>query len=149
VLSAEPLSTIVAVEPAAMPGRTVIQWDKDDVAAVGLVKIDLLGLGILTVLADTIALAARHRDEHIDLAALPRDDPATYEMIRAADTLGVFQIESRAQMATLPRMAPERFYDLVVRIEARRATRRGARRRASRGNASERPHDRHRRDDRP
>ncbi len=116
VLSADPLASLVPIESAAMAGRTVIQWDKDDIASIGLVKIDLLGLGILTVLGDAIALVEEHRGERIDLGRIPPDDPGTFEMIRAADTLGVFQIESRAQMATLPRMSPERFYDLVVQV---------------------------------
>jgi error-prone DNA polymerase len=116
VLTGRPLANIVPIEPASMDGRTVIQWDKDDLGPVGLVKIDLLGLGILTLLADALELVREHRNETLDLAHLPPDDPATYRMIQKADTVGVFQIESRAQMSTLPRMAPERFYDLVVQV---------------------------------
>lgn len=116
VLTGEPLSSVVPIEPASMADRTVIQWDKDDLDPVGLVKIDLLGLGMLTLLSDAIALVKQHRGETIELARIPPDDPATYAMIRRADTVGVFQIESRAQMSTLPRTAPRRFYDLVVQV---------------------------------
>ncbi|MBW2461033.1 MAG: error-prone DNA polymerase [Deltaproteobacteria bacterium] len=116
VLTREALRDVVPIEPAAMAGRTVIQWDKSDLGHVGLVKVDLLGLGVLTLLGDALALVDKHRGERLDLARLPVDDPPTYRMIRKADTVGVFQIESRAQMATLPRMAPERFYDLVVQV---------------------------------
>ena len=116
VLTGEPLHTVVPIEPAAMEGRTVIQWDKDDLDPVGLVKIDLLGLGMLTLLADALGHVERVRGVKLDLAHLPPDDPETYAMIRAADTVGVFQIESRAQMSSLPRTAPRRFYDLVVQV---------------------------------
>lgn len=116
VITGEPLSSIVPIEPASMDERTVIQWDKDDLGPVGLVKIDLLGLGILTLLADALELVAEHRGERLDLGCLPPDDPKTYAMIRRADTVGVFQIESRAQMNALPRTRPERFYDLVVQV---------------------------------
>jgi error-prone DNA polymerase len=116
VLTGEPLHGVVPIEPAAMEGRTVIQWDKDDLDPVGLVKFDLLGLGMLTLLSDALDLIRAHRGEHIDLAKLPPDDPATYAMIRRADTVGLFQIESRAQMSSLPRNRPERFYDLVVQV---------------------------------
>ena len=116
VLTGEPLSSVVPIEPASMDGRTVIQWDKDDLGPVGLVKIDLLGLGMLTLLADALELVERHRGERLDLGTLPPDDPKTYAMIRRADTVGVFQIESRAQMNVLPRTRPERFYDLVVQV---------------------------------
>ena len=116
VLTGEPLSRVVPIEPASMAERTVIQWDKDDLGPLGLVKIDLLGLGMLTLLADALRLCERHRGETIDLGRLPPDDPETYAMIRRADTVGVFQIESRAQMNTLPRTRPERFYDLVVQV---------------------------------
>ncbi|MFW6052030.1 MAG: DNA polymerase III subunit alpha [Myxococcota bacterium] len=116
VLTGEPLAEVVPIEPAAMEGRTVIQWDKDDLDPVGLVKLDLLGLGMLTLLSDGLELVKRHRGETIDLAALPPDDPAVYRMIQHADTVGLFQIESRAQMSSLPRNRPERFYDLVVQV---------------------------------
>ena len=116
VLTGEPLCTVVPIEPASMEGRTVIQWDKDDLGPVGLVKIDLLGLGMLTLLSDAAELVRKHRGARIDLARLPPDDPDVYAMIRRADTVGLFQIESRAQMSVLPRKAPERFYDLVVQV---------------------------------
>ncbi len=110
------LDEVVPIEPAAMPGRRVVQWDKDDCADLGIIKIDLLGLGMLEALEETTRLVRGFEGARIDLAHLPPDDPATYAMIRAADTIGTFQIESRAQMATLPRMKPERFYDLVVEV---------------------------------
>jgi error-prone DNA polymerase len=116
VLAAGRLDDVVPLEPAAMPGRVVIQWDKDDCADLGIIKIDLLGLGMLAALEEAVPLIRRHEHVHLDLAHLPPDDPETYAMIRRADTVGVFQIESRAQMATLPRMRPERFYDLVVEV---------------------------------
>jgi error-prone DNA polymerase len=109
------LDGIVPIEPAAMPGRAVIQWDKDDCAALGLVKVDLLGLGMMALLQDAIGMIAE-RGGVVDLAHLPPDDPQVYAMLRKADTIGVFQVESRAQMATLPRLKPERFYDLVVQV---------------------------------
>jgi error-prone DNA polymerase len=99
-----------------MPGRRVIQWDKEDCADLGLIKIDLLGLGMLDALEQTLPMIRAHEGVEIDLAHLPPDDPKTYDMIQRADTVGVFQIESRAQMATLPRMKPRNFYDLVVEI---------------------------------
>src|SRR6267143_6809615 len=115
VIAAGRLDEVVPLEPATMPGRVVIQWDKDDCAALGIVKVDLLGLGMMAVLQDAITLV---RDEggEFDLARLPPDDPAVYAALQRADTLGVFQVESRAQMATLPRIHPERFYDLVVQV---------------------------------
>jgi error-prone DNA polymerase len=116
VLGRGRLDDVVPLEPATMPGRVVIQWDKDDCADLGIIKVDLLGLGMLQVLEDVVPLIRRHEGVVVDLAHLPPDDPKTYEMIRRADTVGVFQIESRAQMATLPRMRPERFYDLVVEV---------------------------------
>ncbi|HHQ47773.1 MAG TPA: DNA polymerase III subunit alpha, partial [Acidobacteria bacterium] len=116
VLAAGRLDEIVPLEPAAMEGRTVIQWDKDDIAGLGIIKVDLLGLGMLAALEEAIPLIRTHEGVEIDLAHLPPDDPETYEMIRRADTVGVFQIESRAQMASLPRNAPRRFYDLVVQV---------------------------------
>jgi len=116
VISAGRLDEIVPIEPAAMTDRRVVQWDKEDCADLGIIKIDLLGLGMLAALEDTIELVRHHEGVALDLAQLPADDPTTYEMIRRADTVGTFQIESRAQMATLPRMKPERFYDLVVEV---------------------------------
>jgi len=116
VISAGRLDEVVPIEPAAMAGRRVIQWDKDDCADLGIIKIDLLGLGMLAALEEMIPAIREHQGRQIDLAHLPPDDPKTYSMIRSADTVGVFQIESRAQMATLPRMKPRNFYDLVVEI---------------------------------
>src|SRR5271165_1345570 len=116
VIAAQPLDEIVPLEPASMPGRVVIQWDKDDCADLGIIKIDLLGLGMLAALKEAIPLIRAHEGVEIDLAHLPPDDPGVYAMLRRADTVGVFQVESRAQMATLPRMKPERFYDLVVEV---------------------------------
>ncbi|MCP5064967.1 MAG: DNA polymerase III subunit alpha, partial [bacterium] len=116
VIAQDRLDEVVPIEPAAMPGRQVIQWDKDDCADLGIIKIDLLGLGMLDALEQMIPLIREHEGVEIDLAHLPPDDPLTYEMIQKADTVGVFQIESRAQMATLPRMKPSCFYDLVVEI---------------------------------
>jgi error-prone DNA polymerase len=143
------LSSVVPLENASMPGRVVVQWDKDDCADMGLIKVDLLGLGMMAVLQDTLTLINTGREgdacrevrdgrehdacrdsrqeippdvvDHPDgramtLASLPPDDPQVYEMLRAAETIGVFQVESRAQMATLPRLRPEKFYDLVVEV---------------------------------
>ncbi|MBJ70473.1 MAG: error-prone DNA polymerase, partial [Sandaracinus sp.] len=115
VLTGEPLSSVVPIEPAAMEGRTIIQWDKDDLGPVGLVKIDLLGLGMLTLLSDALD-RVRARGVPLDLHTIPADDPETYALIQRADTVGVFQVESRAQMNVLPRTRPERFYDLVVQV---------------------------------
>ncbi|MEQ8762773.1 MAG: error-prone DNA polymerase [Planctomycetota bacterium] len=116
VMAAGRLDEVVPLEPASMPGRVVVQWDKDDCADLGIIKVDLLGLGMLAALEEAVPLIRAKEHVHLDLAHLPPDDPKTYEMIRAADTVGVFQIESRAQMASLPRNAPERFYDLVVQV---------------------------------
>lgn len=110
------LDEVVPLEPAAMEGRTIIQWDKDDCADLGLIKVDLLGLGMLAALEDSIPMIRSHEGVDLDLAHLPPDDPETYAMIRRADTAGVFQIESCAQMASLPRNRPECFYDLVVQV---------------------------------
>jgi error-prone DNA polymerase len=109
------LDSVVPLEPATMPGRSVIQWDKDDCAALGIVKVDLLGLGMMSLLQDALGML-RERGTEVDLAHLPPDDPRVYAMLQQADTIGVFQVESRAQMATLPRLRPERFYDLVVQV---------------------------------
>jgi error-prone DNA polymerase len=110
------LDSVVPLEPATMPGRTVVQWDKDDCADLGLIKVDLLGLGMMAVLEDSIQLIRNHYREEVDLAHLPENDPPTYAAIQKADTVGMFQIESRAQMACLPRMRPDHFYDLVVQV---------------------------------
>ncbi len=109
------LDEIVPLEPASMPNRTVLQWDKDDVEQMKLIKIDLLGLGMMAALEDAVAIL-NSRGTPCDLSQLPPDDPAVYDAACAADTVGVFQIESRAQMATLPRMQPRKFYDLVVEV---------------------------------
>jgi error-prone DNA polymerase len=116
VIGAGPLDEVVPLEPAAMPGRVVIQWDKEDCADLGIIKIDLLGLGMLAVLEEAIPMVRAHEGTAVDIAHLPSDDPAVYEMLQRADTVGVFQVESRAQMATLPRMKPRTFYDLVVEV---------------------------------
>jgi len=116
VIAAGRLDEVVPLEPASMPGRVVVQWDKDDCADLGIVKVDLLGLGMMAVLAEAAPLIREHEGVELDYAQLPPDDPEVYRMLRAADTVGVFQVESRAQMATLPRMKPERFYDLVVEV---------------------------------
>jgi len=105
---------VVPLEPATMPGRSVIQWDKDDCAALGIVKVDLLGLGMMALLEDALEMI-RRRGGSVDLAHLPQDSEV-YDMLKKADTIGVFQVESRAQMATLPRLRPECFYDLVVQV---------------------------------
>jgi error-prone DNA polymerase len=109
------LDSVVPLEPATMPGRTVVQWDKEDCADLGIVKVDLLGLGMMAVLRDSIALIRDHYEEEVDLAHLPQA-PDVYDTIRRADTIGMFQIESRAQMASLPRNNPTRFYDLVTQV---------------------------------
>ena len=116
VLTQEPLATIVPIEPASMADRTVIQWEKDDLDPVGLVKIDLLGLGMLTLMQDCLQYIRTMRGAHIDLGTLDLDDQAVYDDLCAADTIGVFQVESRAQMNTLPRLKPRCFYDLVVEV---------------------------------
>src|SRR2546422_9053639 len=110
------LDSVVPLEPATMPGRTVVQWDKDDCADMGIVKVDLLGLGMMAVLEDSLKLIRDHHNEEVDLAHLPENDPASYAAMQKADTVGMFQIESRAQMSCLPRMRPERFYDVVVQV---------------------------------
>lgn len=110
------LDELVPIENAAMPERTVIQWDKDDLDAVGLLKIDVLALGMLSCVRRALELMARHRSRDWGLADIPAEDPAVYRMLQKADTLGVFQIESRAQMSMLPRLRPANFYDLVIQI---------------------------------
>jgi len=116
LLGHEPVSTLVPIENATMEERTVIQWDKNSLEELGLFKIDLLGLGALHQLHRGFDLIERHDGERFTLATIPAEDPATFEMIRRADTVGVFQIESRAQMAMLPRLKPETYYDLVVEV---------------------------------
>ncbi len=115
IICQDKLSTFVPLENASMPGRVVAQWDKEDCEDLGIVKVDLLGLGMMSVMQDTLELC-RERGRPLDLAHIPKDDAATYEMMQRADTIGVFQIESRAQMATLPRMKPRCFYDVVIEV---------------------------------
>jgi error-prone DNA polymerase len=109
------LNRVVPLERASMPGRTVVQWDKEDCADLGIIKVDLLGLGMMAVLKDCLELIPRHYGEPVDLAQLPEDDEV-YETLQKADTVGMFQVESRAQMASLPRNNPKKFYDLVVQV---------------------------------
>ncbi|WP_019398628.1 error-prone DNA polymerase [Pseudoxanthomonas sp. GW2] len=116
VISDAPLSTVVPVENAAMADRTIIQWDKDDLETMGMLKVDCLALGMLTCIRKAFDLVEWYRGVRLDMATLPREDPATYEMLQAADSVGVFQVESRAQMAMLPRLRPKTFYDLVVQV---------------------------------
>ncbi|WP_434630128.1 error-prone DNA polymerase [Pseudomonas sp. Z1-29] len=116
VISQQPLDTLVPVENAAMAERTIIQWDKDDLDAVGLLKVDILALGMLSAIRRCFDLIAHYRGVRHTLASLPKDDRATFEMISRADTIGVFQIESRAQMAMLPRLKPKEYYDLVIEV---------------------------------
>jgi error-prone DNA polymerase len=110
------LDSVVPLEPATMPGRVVVQWDKDDCADLGIIKVDLLGLGMMAVLKDSIGLIQDHYHEEVDLAHLPQDCPDIYDVITRADTIGMFQIESRAQMSSLPRNNPKKFYDLVTQV---------------------------------
>ncbi|MGH8130282.1 MAG: error-prone DNA polymerase, partial [Steroidobacteraceae bacterium] len=116
VISRGPLDELVPVENAAMPERTVIQWDKDDLDELGLLKVDVLGLGMLSAIRRALALIAPRRGGEFRMSDIPPEDPAVYEMIRRADTVGVFQIESRAQMAMLPRLGPRCYYDLVIEV---------------------------------
>lgn len=110
------LDSVVPLEPATMPGRVVVQWDKEDCADMGIVKVDLLGLGMMAVLEDCLQIIRRDYGEEIDLGALPANDPDAYAALQKADTVGMFQIESRAQMACLPRLRPTKFYDIVVQV---------------------------------
>ncbi|SRX91897.1 putative DNA polymerase III (alpha chain) DnaE2 (DNA nucleotidyltransferase) [Mycobacterium tuberculosis H37Rv] [Mycobacterium shimoidei] len=116
VICDRPIADVCPVEWARMENRSVLQWDKDDCAAIGLVKFDLLGLGMLSALHYAIDLVAEHKGIEVDLAKLDLSEPAVYEMLQRADSVGVFQVESRAQMATLPRLKPREFYDLVVEV---------------------------------
>jgi error-prone DNA polymerase len=115
IICQDKLSSFVPLENASMPGRVVAQWDKDDCEDLGIVKVDLLGLGMMSVMQDALELC-RERGRPLDLAHIPKDDAATFEIMQKADTIGVFQIESRAQMATLPRMKPKCFYDVVIEV---------------------------------
>ena len=116
VISEAALSTVVPVENAAMADRTIIQWDKDDLNTMGLLKVDCLALGMLTCIRKAFDLCKQHRGRTLQLATIPREDPQTYAMVQRADTIGVFQIESRAQMSMLPRLKPATFYDLIVQV---------------------------------
>jgi error-prone DNA polymerase len=110
------LDSIVPLEPATMPGRVVVQWDKEDCADMHIVKVDLLGLGMMSVMEDSLKIIRDDYGETVDLARLPADDPAVYSALQKADTVGMFQIESRAQMSSLPRLRPASFYDIVVQV---------------------------------
>lgn len=116
VLTHDRLDDLVPIEPATMEDRQIIEWDKDDVEALKFMKVDVLALGMLTCMSKAFDLIREHKDDDLDLAKITQEDPATYAMIRRADTLGTFQIESRAQMAMLPRLKPRTFYDLVVQV---------------------------------
>src|ERR1700710_844257 len=116
VLTHDRLDELVPIEPAAMPDRQVIEWDKDDIDALKFMKVDCLALGMLTCMKRAFNFLAKAKGIELDLATIPSEDPSTYAMIRKADTLGTFQIESRAQMAMLPRMKPRTFYDLVIEV---------------------------------
>ncbi len=116
IIAQDQLASVVPIEPASMPGRNVVQWDKEDCADMGLIKVDLLGLGMMAVMKDCRDLIAHYHGETLDLAQLPQDDPDVYETLQKADTIGLFQVESRAQMASLPRNKPDRFYDIVVQV---------------------------------
>ncbi|MGH6894786.1 MAG: error-prone DNA polymerase [Dongiaceae bacterium] len=116
VMTKGPLAELVPIENAAMEDRTVIEWDKDDLDALGILKVDVLALGMLTCIAKGFALIARHYGRALDLASVPPEDPAVYDMLCDADSIGVFQVESRAQMSMLPRLRPRNFYDLVIEV---------------------------------
>lgn len=116
VLTHSPLCELVPIENASMPGRTVVQWDKDDLDALGIMKVDCLALGMLTAIRRGLAFLRQHKELDLNLSTIPAEDPAVYAMIQQADTVGVFQIESRAQMTMLPRLKPEKFYDLVIEV---------------------------------
>ena len=116
VISRGPLSELVPIENAAMEDRTVIEWDKDDLDALGILKVDVLGLGMLSCVRRGFDLLTRHYGKRYDLATLPSEDPAVYDMLCRADSVGVFQVESRAQMSMLPRLKPRAFYDLVIEV---------------------------------
>ena len=110
------LDSIVPLQPATMPGRFVVQWDKEDCADMGIVKVDLLGLGMMAVIKESLGLIREHYGEEVDLARLPVGDPQVYDALQKADTVGMFQVESRAQMSFLPGMKPDKFYDIVVQV---------------------------------
>lgn len=110
------LDAVVPIEPASMEGRTIIQWDKDDCERLGIIKVDLLGLGMMAVLRDTLKLIEKHRGENVDLAKIPKDDAKVYDALQNGDTIGMFQVESRAQINFLPKSRPRCFYDIVVQV---------------------------------
>jgi len=110
------LDSVVPLEPATMPGRVVVQWDKEDCADMGIIKVDLLGLGMMAVIEETLKRIPETYGEEVDLAHLPQNDPAVFAALQTADTIGMFQVESRAQMSSLPRMRPRSFYDIVVQV---------------------------------
>ena len=116
VLTRDRLDELVPIEPAAMKDRQIIEWDKDDIDALKFMKVDCLALGMLSCMKRGFDLLAEHKGVSVDLASIPPECPRTYAMIRKADTLGTFQIESRAQMAMLPRIKPRTFYDLVIEV---------------------------------
>jgi error-prone DNA polymerase len=116
VICQDQLDSVVPLEPAAMPGRVVVQWDKEDCADLGIIKVDLLGLGMMAVIEECLQLIPPHYGETVDLAHLPQDDPTVFEALQKADTVAMFQVESRAQMSALPRMMPRKFYDIVVQV---------------------------------
>ena len=110
------LASVVPIEPASMPGRNVVQWDKEERSDMGLIKVDLLGLGMMAVLKDCVELIPKYYGKQVDIAQIPHDDSKVYESLRRADTIGLFQVESRAQMASLLRNNPDKFCDLVVQV---------------------------------
>ncbi len=116
VISSGPLSRLVPTENTAMEGRSVIQWDKDDLEALGLLKVDVLALGMLSAIRRALELLVRHHDRPLTMATIPKEDPTVYAMLQKGDAVGVFQVESRAQMAMLPRLKPQEFYDLVIEV---------------------------------
>src|SRR5690606_32348355 len=116
VLTRSPLCEVVPIGNAAMENRTVIEWDKDDLTALGLLKVDVLALGMLTCIHRAFDLIETHYGKRLTLANIPREDPAVYDMLCRADSIGVFQVESRAQMNMLPRLKPQPFYDLVIEV---------------------------------
>ena len=116
VICQDQLDSVVPLEPATMPGRVVVQWDKEDCADLCIIKVDLLGLGMMAVIEECLELIPPTYGETVDLARLPQDDPAVFTALQKADTVGMFQVESRAQMSALPRMMPRRFYDIVVQV---------------------------------
>ena len=116
ILTEGPLTETVPIGNGAMPERSFIEWDKDDIEALGILKVDVLALGMLTCIKKCLDLLEAHHDRSLTLATVPREDPETYAMLRKGDSLGVFQVESRAQMNMLPRLRPREFYDLVIQV---------------------------------